>query len=233
MPALALPKDVTAILPASFLASVPFEEAQAILASGYRVEQEAGRAIGVVRDEPVVGLVLDGLVRVFLDSGTGRQVTVRYARPGDALGLVHLLGARTDSRLSALARTQLWLIRGEALRQAMERSSLAMAVARECAARAGDAMDELALVSFGSVKARLARHLLDLASAQQQSGELFAAVTQQQLADAVGSVREVVTRTLAELRAAGAVASTDGGVTILDASALDEIATERARGRAT
>src|SRR5260221_10634825 len=86
MPAPKLPKDVTAILASSFLAHVPTEETHAIISSGYRMEQDAGRPLNAVRDEPVVGLVLDGLVRVFLDSGARRQVTVRYARPGDALG---------------------------------------------------------------------------------------------------------------------------------------------------
>jgi CRP/FNR family transcriptional regulator len=92
-------------------------------------------------------------------------------------------------------------------------------------------MDELSLSFFGSIKARIARHLLDLASSQPESGELVATITQQQLADAVGSVREVVARALADLRAVGAVAGAEGGITILDASTLDEIATERSKRR--
>jgi CRP/FNR family transcriptional regulator len=101
---------------------------------------------------------------------------------------------------------------------------LARAVAQECAARAADAMAELALVSFGSVRARLARHLLDLAASQQQSGELVVAATQQQLADSVGSVREVVARALGELRADGVLAGAEGGIAIVDARRLDAVA---------
>jgi CRP/FNR family transcriptional regulator len=184
---MALPQDLNALLPASFLAELPADDVESILASEYRIEQDAGRAFGMVRDEPVVALVLEGLVRVFLDSGAGREVTVRYARPGDALGLVHLLATRTEVSLAAVTPTQLWVVRGAALLPVLGRSTpLALAVARECAARTADAMDELALAFFGSVKARLARHLLDLASSQPQSGALVAAVTQQQLADAQG-----------------------------------------------
>jgi CRP/FNR family transcriptional regulator len=227
-----LPDDVVTALRASFLSEVAEEDAQALLRGGYRIEQDAGRAMQRTRDEAVVALVVEGLVRVFLESGAGRQVTVRYARPGDVLGLVHLLGASTDVQLAAVTRAQLWLVRGEPLLQAIQQSApLATAVARESAARAADAMEELALVSFGSVRSRLARHLLDLAASQQKSGELVASVTQQQLADAVGSVREVVARTLGELRTEGVIAGSEGGIAILDVGALDAMASRRAEPR--
>jgi CRP/FNR family cyclic AMP-dependent transcriptional regulator len=58
------------------------------------------------------------------------------------------------------------------------------------------------------VRQRVAAHLLDLASAQQHpSGRLVARVSQQELANAAGSVREVVARTLRDLRVAGIVAT--------------------------
>ena len=50
------------------------------------------------------------------------------------------------------------------------------------------------------------------------------AVTQQSLADATGSVREVVARALRELRREGAIATADDGLTILDPDALKRIA---------
>jgi CRP/FNR family transcriptional regulator len=222
-----LPADVGAIVAASFLAELPGDEVAALLDPGYRVDQDPGRALAG-RDEPVVALLVEGLVRVFLESDSGRQVTVRYARPGDALGLVHVLGATTAVRAAAVTRTQLWVIRGAQLLAAMETSvPLTRAVARECAARAAEAMEELALVSFGSVRARLARHLLDLAASQQPSGELVVAATQQQLADAVGSVREVVARALGEFRAEGVVVGADGGIAIVDAGRLDAVASRR------
>lgn len=222
-----LPADVGAIVAASFLAELPGDEVAALLDPGYRVDQDPGRALAG-RDEPVVALLVEGLVRVFLESDSGRQVTVRYARPGDALGLVHVLGATTAVRAAAVTRTQLWVIRGAQLLAAMETSvPLTRAVARECAARAAEAMEELALVSFGSVRARLARHLLDLAASQQPSGELVVAATQQQLADAVGSVREVVARALGEFRAEGVVVGAEGGIAIVDAGRLDAVASRR------
>ena len=54
---------------------------------------------------------------------------------------------------------------------------------------------------------------------------VVAAVTQQELADAAGTVREVVARVLKQLHHAGMTAGSDGGVVILDAARLDAEAT--------
>jgi CRP/FNR family cyclic AMP-dependent transcriptional regulator len=49
---------------------------------------------------------------------------------------------------------------------------------------------------------------------------MAARVSQQELADAVGSVREVVARVLRDLRVAGVVATSSDSVLILDAARL-------------
>jgi CRP/FNR family transcriptional regulator, cyclic AMP receptor protein len=78
-------------------------------------------------------------------------------------------------------------------------------------------LEQTAVNAFGSVRQRVAAHLLDLASAQQHPrGRLAARVSHQELADTVGSVREVVARTLREFRVAGIVATAADSVVILD-----------------
>ena len=67
------------------------------------------------------------------------------------------------------------------------------------------------------MKQRVAAALLDLASAQQRPRDrLVAQVSQQELADAVGSVREVVARALRDFRLAGLVATGPDSVVIID-----------------
>jgi CRP/FNR family transcriptional regulator len=172
--------------------------------------------------KPSVAIVLQGLVRSFLESGSGRQVTVRYARPGETLGLVQLLRGRLDVRAQAVTTTVLWAVSSRRLRALASASApLAMAMAEDCAERVADAAEELANVAFGSIRQRVARHLLDLAAAEGRESELVATVTPRALADATGSVREVVTRALKELQAAGAIERSRVGVVILDASRLD------------
>lgn len=60
-----------------------------------------------------------------------------------------------------------------------------------------------------------------MASSQQHTRDcLVARVTQQELADAVGSVREVVARVLRDFRQAGAVTTSADAVVIVDAARL-------------
>jgi CRP/FNR family transcriptional regulator len=224
-----IPPAAAEIVAQTFLAKLPAALVARVLEGGYQIDLDAGTAFG--KSPSAVGIVLDGLIRVYLESPTGRQVTVRYARPGDTLGLVHVFGGATAVRAQALSHTSVWVLAARLRELAFDSGPLATAIAEECAARAADAIDELGLGTFGTVRQRLARHLLDLAAAQQRSGELVAAMTQQELADACGSVREVVARVLKELRAAGLTAGSDSGVIILDAAALDAEATGRGRAQ--
>jgi CRP/FNR family transcriptional regulator len=73
------------------------------------------------------------------------------------------------------------------------------------------------------VTQRVASHLLDLATMPQRpEAPLVSEVSQQELADAVGSVREVVARALRDLRAAGTVATSTDRIEILDPVRLHE-----------
>ncbi len=65
------------------------------------------------------------------------------------------------------------------------------------------------------MRQRVARHLLDLASQHQQGPRLVAPINQQDLADAAGTVREMVVRVLRQLRAEGTVATERHGIIVL------------------
>jgi CRP/FNR family transcriptional regulator len=92
-------------------------------------------------------------------------------------------------------------------------------LAAEVTQRLYDTIDAGADRAFGSLRQRVARHLLDLAT-RQHDGRLIAPVTQQELAEAVGSARPAVARVVAELRELGLVAAASPGVAILDAEGL-------------
>ena len=115
-------------------------------------------------------------------------------------------------------------IDGSALADAARRDGrVGWMLAEELNRRLYENLEQTAVNAFGTVRQRVALHVLDLASEQQgPSGPLVASVTQQELADAVGSVREVVARVLRELRAAGLLATTAAGVRVLDATGLHD-----------
>ena len=105
----------------------------------------------------------------------------------------------------------------QAKRVARENAAVAWALAEESVHRLYDILEELAGNTFATVRQRVVRHLLDLAASRPASdGRLTALVNQQDLANSVGSVREVVARVLHELRVASLVRTSPGRVDILD-----------------
>ena len=76
----------------SFLADLPPELAGRLRAEGERADYPAGTTVYRAGSGPQAGLVVGGLLRVYLMSVEGRQVTVRYFRPGDVLGVAVLVG---------------------------------------------------------------------------------------------------------------------------------------------
>jgi CRP/FNR family transcriptional regulator, cyclic AMP receptor protein len=214
--------DVADALARSFLGKLPSELVDELLAEGERTDYPAGTTIYREGAAPRAVLVIEGLLRVYMTSAEGRQVTVRYARGADVLGIAVLVGGPVNVAVQTLAPCSLFRINARTLLEAARQDArVAWAVAEELNRRLYDTLQQTAINAFGSVRQRLAAHLLDLASAQQRpEGRLVAHVSQQELADAVGSVREVVARVLREFRLAGLVATAPDSVVIFDAARL-------------
>ncbi len=79
----------------------------------------------------------------------------------------------------------------------------------------------IAVRSFGNIRERLAYDFLDRACVEQiRTGSLTFKTTHEELADAIGTSREVVSRAIGELRRAGIVATTPGRVAVTDPERL-------------
>ena len=206
----------------SFLAELPAEVISELRVGGERADYPAGTMVYQPGSEPRAALVVRGLLRVFLASLEGRQVTVRYARPGDVLGVAVLVGGPASVGVQAVEPSGLFRLSSRALLAAARRDTqVSWAIAGELNRRLYDTLEQTAVNAFGSVRQRVAAHLLDLASSgQRPDRRLVARVSQQELADAAGSVREVVARVLRDFRVAGIVATAADQVVILDAARL-------------
>ncbi len=217
-------REVAGAMARSFLGRLPPDLVDDMLAAGDRIDVPAGSTVYREGSPPRTLLVVRGLLRVYMTSPEGRQVTVRYARDGDVLGIAVLVGGPADVGVQTLGEASLFWIDSRILRAAARRdAAVAWALAEELNRRLYETLQQTAINAFGSVRQRLAAHLLDLAAAQQRpQGRLVARISQQELADAVGSVREVVARVLRDLRVAGLVATSADGVHILDAARLHD-----------
>jgi CRP/FNR family transcriptional regulator, cyclic AMP receptor protein len=215
-------QDVEEALVRSFLGRLPPEVVARLRSEGERADYPAGTTIYRAGADPRTMLVVRGLIRVYMTSPEGRQVTVRYARANDVLGIAVLVGGPANVSVQALAESSLFRISSRTLTAAARRDArVAWAMAEELNRRLYETLQQTAVNAFGSVRQRVAVHLLDLASAQlHPRGRMVARVSQQELADAVGSVREVVARVLRDLRVAGVVATSSDSVLILDAARL-------------
>jgi len=217
-------QEVEDALRRSFLGGLPRELVEDLLAGGQRTDYPAGSTIYREGSAPRAELVIRGLLRVFMSSPEGRQVTVRYAREADVLGIAVIIGGPANVRVQTISDSSLFRIDVRRLVDAARGDGrIAWALAEELNRRLYDTLQQTAVNAFGSVRQRVAAHLLDLASAQQHPQDrLVARVTQQELADAVGSVREVVARALRALRVAGVVATGPDSVLILDPARLHD-----------
>ncbi len=97
------------------------------------------------------------------------------------------------------------------------------AVATQLAALVRNAHRLVALRSLGNITQRLAYDLLERAcQSQLEMGRLDAMVTQEGLAASIGSSREVVSRAMKGLRAAGIIKTTPGMVRVVDPVRLSD-----------
>ena len=166
--------------------------------------------------------ILSGGVRVFIRAPGGRQFTVRYARHGEVIGLAARLAGIDSSGAEAVADTTGAIIPLEKVRQlTLHNPAISWTLAEYIAAQAGDVVLDAAEVDALPMASRVARHLLQVC---QVNGEDVARVTHQRLADAAGTAREVVSRTLRAWRRDGVVRTSLGLVTVSDRARLVRIA---------
>jgi CRP-like cAMP-binding protein len=90
---------------ASFMSSFPSHIVRALLVNARETKVEAGQVFyrGACHDQmAMLGLVAEGLLRIYLLADSGRQVTLHYADPGVIVGATALLlaGAQNDSELA-------------------------------------------------------------------------------------------------------------------------------------
>lgn len=222
--------DVARAVALSHLGALAPGRVDPVVAAGRRATISAGAVIHWVgEDAPHVDLVVSGVLRAFVTAPDGRTMTVRYARVGALLGVMSLYarGFALPVTVQALTDAVVLRLSPHLVRQSADRDvEMAKALLVDQAERALAFLCELPGSAFASVTQRVVRHLLDLASLdlsrERPAGRpvLVARVTQSDLADAVGSVREVVVRVLRQLRDDGLIETGRDGIVIVDPERL-------------
>ena len=217
--------ELQGAIQASFLANLPDDAVAALVEGAVRFEVPAGTLVRGTGQRPYafVRLVADGLLRIVRTVPDGRTITQRYLRRGEVAGIAGAFLTPTTpntGRSDALLRSVYYQFRHEIWRQTAERDArVAVALLTELGRIAELSMERMANRALASMRQRVVGQLLD-GAVYAEGVDPIAPVTQQQLADGVGSAREVVARILHSLREERLVATRVGSVVLLDPERL-------------
>lgn len=214
-----LDDEVRAAVARSRLANLSEDLLGRITDGARLLDVPAWETIHEPEDGPVADLLLGGLLRMYMTSREGRQVNLRYGRPGALLGIATLFSPLPLFLVQqAVVPSRVLMMRHTALRRLAEtEASVALALLHETSDRVQEFIGIAGGNVFASVRQRVIAHLLEMAQVRGDTElELVAAVGQQQIADATGTVREVVVRVLRDLREEGLVRTSREGIVVLD-----------------
>jgi len=173
------------------------------------------------RETPRVGLVVKGLTRAVRASSDGRDLTLLWGKPGEAMGLTTVVVGPAPVSIQAVTDTVLLELSGAQIRDlAMTDPTVGWALAEFATTLLRRSIDEIVLYALGTLRARIERRLLELACREPPGTPLVAHITQEDLAEAVGAARPSVARVLKDLRDEGSIRSLYGGVMIVRPEAL-------------
>ncbi len=171
--------------------------------------------------DPCDGLhiIESGSAKIFRLSPQGRQYIVRILQEGDTFAEVPAFdGGPNPVNVEALEISRVWVINGEKLRSLV---MLYPAFAKKVLENFGEMLRNMVRMvsemAFYQVTHRLARLI-----SEQNAEETPPHWTQEQLAAQLGTVREVVARSLKELERSGAIRIEDRRIRVADNNVLQQ-----------
>lgn len=207
--------DLSALLGRVPLFSSLSPDALAVLAARMRRRRLPDGSPVVYRGDPAGALyvILSGRVKIHTATSNGDEVILDVKGSGDFFGEMSLLDGRPRSAdVSTLEETELALLDGDAMREAVEaQPKMAWALLRFLSVRLRDQNDQMEMQMTRDVAGRVAARLLHLAETQgktMSNGKgvrIEVSLTQSDIAALVGATRERVSRALTTFRTQGAI----------------------------
>jgi CRP/FNR family transcriptional regulator len=169
---------------------------------------------------PCQGLAIieSGRAKIYKGSPSGREMIFSVLEEGDSFNEVPVFDQlENPANVSAALGTRIWLINADALRKVIaEHPQACQKIIINLSQNLRMLVGKVAELSFYTVTARLARLLRELPEDQLTGSGSGARLTQDDLAARIGTVREVVARSLRELERVGAIDIQRGKITIID-----------------
>ena len=166
-------------------------------------------------------LVCSGIIRVYLLSEDGKEATVRRLHKGElcmVAGSCLMSSVPFDIQIDTECASEICILPSHVLKNIMEKNIyVENFILKSMNESFSDIIAAVQKMLFASLEQRLAAFLLD-ESARSHSDEIT--MTQEQIARAIGSAREAVSRTLKQMVAEKTVELFRGGVRIKDKKSL-------------
>jgi CRP/FNR family cyclic AMP-dependent transcriptional regulator len=209
-----------------YLEDVPGGALNDLTAAAVRHVYTQGQMI-FLEGDPNEGLYLveQGTVKICRFAADGREHILHLVHPGDTFNDVAALdGGPNPACATAFNDVILWRVpRPELRRVAAQHPALAWALIESIARRARYLVNVVQDLAMRNVKGRLARLLLEQAQAA-ENGEPQDALTQEEMASRLGTVREVVGRALRSLAAEDIISMEKQRIVIIDRKRLERAA---------
>lgn len=172
--------------------------------------------------EPCAGLYLvrEGCVKIYKLSSEGREQILSYVRQGGSFNEVAVFdGGANPANAAVIEPTKLWIMSPQTMLDVMQKHpEVALAVVRNLGSRLRHLVNLVEDLSLRQVSARLARLLLETATSDEPQ-----LLTQQEMAARLGTVREMIGRSLRQLEARNLIHVEHGKIIILDRAGLEKM----------
>jgi len=156
-------------------------------------------------------IVLSGRLKVYASSEDGREVVLAEHGPGEYLGELSLDREPRSVSVKALEPSTCCVVQGAQLRQFLaEHPDFALHITRKLIRMVRRLTEQVKSLALKDVYGRMARLLTELSDPVGEERIVRHKMTQQDIADRVGSSREMVNRVMKELSAGGYVSLRDG-----------------------
>ena len=175
-------------------------------------------------------ILVQGRVRISLNSEDGREKDVAVLQPGECFGEMALLdGSNRSAKATAVEEIEtLVLMREDFLDFIGEYPEVAAHTTAVLTNRLRNANQMVGDLAFLDVPTRVAKQLIELAEKQLEgtapNGEIEISIGQDELARLVGSSRETVSRALTSYRRMGLVKTSHRRISITDLDGLQRMA---------
>lgn len=198
-------------LPEDDISFLSDKKTQLVYAEGENIFKQGAFA-------PYVMLIIRGLVKVYLQTGSNRHINIRLARTGDFLAFQSVFGENVYNYSTiALKESVICMISKEGLKELLLKNpGFALEITSRNCRNESLYLEIIKNLSYKQMRGKLASTLLYLASEDFRGEDVFHYLTRQDVADFASISQESTVRFLKEFEKEGIIRLDGREITVLE-----------------